>query len=531
METEMEQVLRLTYQMLGMGLSSALLHQELTSNIIKGYSQFAIAAFPRMDNELFKVLLSFNKDNEDGCIKLNEIKAYSRRQLPVYYDTINNISIDQLENRIKDLDWHSFSKGEINDPVLISKYHKILNELADLAIGNNKAGKVIQEKLMFKYWISENLLADAQYGEYLKPFEREEVFYPGKDIFTVRLAANIFSGKLDDLFEKVLLTGVERFGGAALKEKLRHILSKNPTDFDLVRWYSDKDGTAKVNFSISLCDGYYNIDSTKIDYKSFSSIPHLNLNESTDRALEQQMAMIDWNIPEVERFGLKAKFQPEVLDVLKTIKKANAEKEVDACSITDLPTLKFWLGTPFEDHIRQSAWNLLESIPVQTRTFDPNIEITYAINLLSGRAVAEEFILFTSVNSGKWVRIDPSQGEDDNQDTELKRIVGFTEAEIEQSLTKLPIFSPGHEIIINDLHAGDLVEVQLTDGNVVLLESNPEEKSINLYNPEGERIYIDLLPAGETIPPATLEQKPAQENQKKKPRLSKNKQNSRRKQR
>lgn len=531
METEMEQVLRLTYQMLDMGLSSALLHQELTSNIIKGYSQFVIAAFPRMDNELFKVLLSFNKDNEDGNINLKEIKAYSRRQLPVYYDTINNISIDQLENHIKDLDWPSFSKGEINDPVLISKYHKILNELADLAIGNNKAGKEIQEKLMFKYWISENLLADSQYSEYLKPYDREEVFYPGKDIFTVRLAANIFSGKLDDLFEKVLLTGVERFGGAALKRKLNYILSKNVNEFDLVRWYSDKEGTAKVNFSISLCDGYYNIDSCNIDYKSFSNIPHINQNEITDRALEDQMSKIDWNIAEVEHYGLAAKFQPEVLDVLKTIKKANAGKKVDACSITDLPTLKFWLGTPFEDHIRQSAWNLLESIPVQTRKFDPDTEIFIAINLLSGRAVAEELILFTSVNSGKWLRIDPSLGDDGSQDTDLKRIVGFTEAEIEQNLAQLPIFSPGHEIIINDLHAGDLVEVQLTDGNVVLLESNPEDKSLNIYNTHGQRIYIDLLASGETIPPATLASNPAQENKEIKSQSRNAKQKSQRKQR
>lgn len=498
METEMEQILRLTYQMRDIGLGSAFLHQELTAHIIEGYRQFTIVAFPQIEGEWFKVLLSFNRDHEDGFIRLNEIKAYSRRQLPIEHQVINNIYTDNLENRIKDLDWNSFFKGQVNDAVLIAEHHDILNQLSELAIGNDKAGMDIQQKLMFKYWLSDSILADEQSSQYRFHFEREEVFYPGKDIFTVQLAANIFSGRRDDLFEKILFTDVERFDGVALKEKLNHILSKNPTEFDLVRWYSDKDGTAKVKFSISLNDGYYNIDTCTIDYKSFCNIPYVNLDEITDRTLEARMSKIDWNIPEVEQFGLMAKFQPEVLTVLNEIEEANAQKKVDACSITDLPTLKFWLGTPFENYIRQSAWNLLDSLPIQSRKFDPDTEIPIAINLLSGRAVAEQYILFTNEISGKWVRldstIDPNSGED------LKSITGLTTTEIDNILDKLPISGPGHETIVYQLLTGNLVEVQLLDSNDVLLESNPEQRTLNFYNLDGERIYINQHPVGQAIP-------------------------------
>lgn len=321
-----------------------------------------------------------------------------------------------------------------------------------------------------------------------------QTFIPTPDgICNANLAFYIVSNRFDDLLEKISPLNLEEFPGVVPYRSLEIFLSRNATDFTLKYNRNEPEGYIEYEIPISKIEGWYTIDTYTVTLTPYPNITHGNYCGINTKELENEMKRVNWRNDQ-ELFVLRDNSEPEILPPAINILEAMLKLTDDpkGCLVADKLMLKYWSDASyFDSFIQQRAWDYSNTIPTRKQHFPVALEAKAAFNLLCGRAILQHRVNPLPHNKPAWVRFDfTTKSPNGGYLTEI--MPEFTEDNLEYILSTLPITEEMQQQIFRGLARGDIGEFLLPDGKKLLLEANPEQKTINIYSEEMRFIQVNF---------------------------------------
>lgn len=480
--------------------------EELKRNISLNTPRFSIPYKKNYGDEQMFFELHFKQDHQFNAYRLEKYKATHRRPINIEHKTINGVNTGILEQRMQRENWDDyFGKQQgYQNQLDLSFVKDTLASLNKLSEGQNFDGIKIQEELMFKHW------PDSAYEhgskddlKYLYEHSREFVATE-YSMCNTHLAYYIVSGKLDDLYEKLGYIKLDQYPGFDLHADLEKILSRNPERFEIKCSRNQPEGFTEYIVPVEKVNGDFELEQYKIIYTPYPEIKHGTYNGIDSSELESMMQKIDWhNDRQLFIFNDEdpPPFQPKVADIQEQMYQLS--QDLVGTGIADQLQLKYWADATFFDSvIDQLAWDYLETLPKRQEEFPCDIEAFVAYNLMCGRAVQQEFLLPFIENSGTWMRLDHDNKNPDG----FIHIESYPGKDLESTMGLLPLTNLNYYQILNSLKRGGVPMATLKNGKEVLLEANPEQKSINIYTPDKQPIYTNIHFDPDWMPPVKTDQ-------------------------
>lgn len=473
---------------------------DIQKNIKEGMPHFSVRYKRDYGREQMLYELHFSKDHQFDAYRLEGYKARYRKPVKIDHQSINGIDTAELEDRMKDIDWYAHFEKADNTPRDI-KEAKIMSDLLELDNNHNQEGIKIQELLQFKYFPDRYF--DGRLKELQSQYDQSREFTVTENgLCNPHLAYHIISGRLDDLYEKLQPAGLEQYLGMNVYSKLETILSGNPNAFELKCFRNEPDGYAEYIVPVTKIDDDYLADTYTVSLIPYPPIEHGIYNGIDTGELEAMMRKIDWH-NDRELFMLHEDREPEFLPQVAIIQEQMYRLSQDMAEgdIADKLQLKYWADANFfEDMVQQTAWDYLDSLTKRVQAFPLSNNAKAAFNLLCGRAVLDMPLYNSVPEIIDWKKLDLSQKDTENNYPILPA-GSFSKSELENVLNLLPIDGMNFYDIRNGLIRGDLLSVGLNDGRKVILQANPEQKTIDVYAPDMRPIYTNLRLDPDWIPP------------------------------
>ncbi|WP_214072632.1 hypothetical protein [Mucilaginibacter sp. dw_454] len=493
-----EQEKELIDYLAGIGFAGQEFTDKLKEKIRLDTPNFTVGHTIPFGEEKMLFNLQFRRDRQFDAYRLDGYQATLRQGPPIEHAAINGIDTAKLEQRFKAVNWDQY----FNDPKGRSTENErqeiksLLSDLWQLTAEPSQKGKEIQDQLQYRYW-PEHAWDDAardlkQIYDWNRSFTVSEY-----GVCNTNLAYNLLSGKLDDLHEKLAPLGLEQYPGADIYGQLERTLSGRPDQFNLIIPRNEPEASVEYFIPIAFKDGYYSVHPYNVTVVPHPPIVHGTYNGIDSEKLEEQMKQIDWhNDKQLFIFSGDAEpeFPPKVNDVQEQIYRLS--QDMVGAEIADRLMLKYWSdATFFSDNILESAWDLQTTFPKREHQFPIETDARSAFNLLCGRAVMTTPLSETRDESNEWMRLDLNRRNDQSRYSE-KLITGFSKQDMEDQLGLLPINQSWYYGVRNSLLRGDLTSVPLRNGSRLLMEANPEQKTLNLYTPD-----MRLVPANLRLDP------------------------------
>jgi hypothetical protein len=428
--------------------------------------------------------LHFVKDQQFNAYRLQRYQATHRSPVLPEHKIINGVDTAALEERMKGQDWEMYfnrQKDTADTPAIkdMLETMQLLNKLSE---GQNFDGIEIQEELMYKYWPAENYFSNGK-SDFKTYHERSRDFSPTEyGICNANLAYHVLSGKLDDLFEKLQVMELDQWPGVDLYGKLERILSENPADFKLEFRRNEPEGYAEITIPVTTIADEFSPDTYTTSLTPYPPIEHGIYDGIDTKALDDLMREINWHDDRqlfIFREDAEPEFPPRVADVQEQIYRLS--QNTAGSTIADHLMIKYWSDASFFDSIiGQSGWDYLDTLPKRTQEFPAELNAKAGYNLLCGRAVPEHLMFPFRPESDNWVRLNLNN-KDGNGNYEVAHLEGLGKTELENVLDVFPIPNSGYYQIKNGLLRGDLVTVKLASDKKVLMEANPEQRTVNVY--------------------------------------------------
>lgn len=467
------------------------LEPDIRENISQGLPRFSVRYERYYGKEKMFYDLRFRKDHQFDAYRLEGYKATYRKPVEIESQIINEVDTRELESRMKEIDWHAHFEKPSNIPD-DRKTAKIISDLLTLDYKHDQEGIRIQELLQFKYFPARYY--DENLKELQSQFDKSREFGPTENGFcSSHLAYHLLSGRLDELHEKLQFLELSQYPGVDVYAELETILSRNPDPFELKYLRNEPEADAEYIVPVTKVDGRYSVDTYTATLTPYPPLEHGLYNGIDTRKLEAEMREIDWH-NDRELFTLYEDNEPELkAPVEEIISQINQlSKEPNGLQPAELLKLKYWSDASFLDSfIDKRTWNYLESLPKRIQEFPVEISVKAAFNLLCGRAILNTSPLRQGEETGTWMKLDLSH-KDENNNYPLKTMEGFSLNDLEKLLNLLPIDGMDFYTIRNGLKGGDLLSVRLNNGRKVLLQANPEQKTIDIFTPDMHPIYTNL---------------------------------------
>jgi hypothetical protein len=428
--------------------------------------------------------LYFVKDQQFNAYRLQRYQATHRSPVLPEHKIINGIDTAALEERMKGQDWEMYFNRpkDAADTPAIKDMLETTQHLNKLSEGQNFDGIEIQEELMYKYWPAENYYSNGK-SDFKTYHERSRDFSPSEyRTCNANLAFHILSGRLDDLFEKMQSMDLDNWPAADLHNKLEQILSNNPEHFELKFTRNEPEGYSEITIPVITVADEFSVDTYTHSLSSYPGIEHGVYNGIDTKILEDQMREIDWhNDRQLFIFHEDAEpgFTPRVSDIQEQMYRLS--QDMAGADIADQLQLKYWAdATFFSDMLQQSAWDRLDELPKRVQEFPSELNVEAGYNLLCGRAAPENLMYPYRPESDNWVRLDLNK-KDGNGNYEIRYSGGFSKTELENVLDVFPIPNSRYYPVKNELLRGGLISVKLANDKKVLMEANPEQRTVNVY--------------------------------------------------
>jgi hypothetical protein len=488
-----EQEKELLKYLFNLGFSGRTFEDELLQKISKDTPNFRLLHTVTYGDDKMLFDMRFAKDHQFDAYRLDSYEATLRRS-PVIEDLdINGINTRRLEQSFKETDWNKYfndRKGNQSRGGWDS-VRSILTDLWQLTAEPSAKGVRIQDQLQFKYW-PEAAWDDAardlkKANDISRSFSVSEYGCCSAD-----LAYNIMSGKLDDLHEKLMALEIDQYPGFDLYRTLEDKLTKTLYEFEIRLERNDPEGYIEFIIPLTLVDGYYSCEGYQAILIPHLPIEHGLYNGIDSRELEDQMAQIDWHDDKrlfTFEEDVEPKFTPKVADIQEQLFRLS--KDMAGADIADRLQLKYWSdATFFEGVLLQSAWDLLDTLPKRQQQFSLDITAKAACNLLHGRAVLNHPRQKIDTEELQWVRLDL-----DNKKGGVYKTVtidGFNKSDLELQLHMLAFSNAGFYPVRSSLVHGDIVAVTRENGMIIKVEANPEERTLNIYTTDMQKIPVNL---------------------------------------
>jgi len=514
-----EQEKELLDYLASLGFAGEKFTAQLQDKLKLNVPNFAVPhQIPFGEDQLF-FNLHFVKDTQFNAYRLQRYHATHRSPVVIEHQMVNGVNTAELEERMRGQDWEAYfePQKENADLSAINSMRETTEILNQLSAGRNFDGKRIQDMLMYKYWPGDfyngddkNLLKTAH--EHSRDFSPSEY-----GICNANLAYHVLSGRLDDLFEKLQVMELDQWPGIDLYGKLEQMLSKNPKDFKLEFWRNEPEGYIDITIPVTTVADEFSLDAYTTSLTPYPPIEHGIYNGIDTMKLDDLMREINWHDDRqlfIFREDEEPEFPPKVDEVQRQIHQlARDGKGLD---IADKLMVKYWADCVFFDSmLREEAWTYLDQLPKRTQEFPAELNAKAGYNLLCGRAVPENLMYPLKPESDNWVRLNLNH-KDGNGNYETVQLKGFSKTELENVLDVFPIPNSSYYPVRNGLQRGDLVTVKLASEKKVVMEANPEQRTVNVYTPD-----MRLIPTNVHLDPdwkpSINEQKNANQPEQKRP--------------
>ncbi|WP_029274565.1 hypothetical protein [Pedobacter borealis] len=438
--------------------------------------------------------LRFERDLQFDAYRLASYKATHQEAITIDHKTINDVDTGKLEQYMKIEDWPAyFSKNgdsRLNEQDKAS-IEKTIEQLNRLSSGQNFDGIKIQQELMFKYWPED--IANLPDGNELKYMhQRSRDFSAGASgICTSTEAYLQVSGRFNDLLEKMMALKLDQYANFDTYSALTRLPADNPKEFLITCFHNNTEAYGEFSIPVTSVDGWYSIDEYRASLWIYPEIEHGVFNGINTLELEKVMQSVDWS-NDGELFVIHDDREPEFYPKIDMIQQQIFQLQQDekGAVIADLFQLKYWqYSSFFEALVRQEADKLLESLPKIERYFPCEVDAGIAWNLLCGRTVLDSNVYPLSPSNAEWLRLDTNEysGEKNLAFTEIYEV---SHERLSALVQQIPT-KPDHGVVY-DLTRGNIVPVTLYNGAKVLLQANPEHKTIDFFTPENKPIPINL---------------------------------------
>lgn len=439
--------------------------------------------------------LRFIKDHQFNAYRLDGYQATLRRAPVVENLDINGINTGRLEQSFRAIDWDKYfndREGRLTSAEN-EEARSVLRDLLQLTTKPSEKGSEVQNLLQYKYW-PEHAWDDAvrnlkRIHEVGGSFTASEYGCCNTD-----LAYNIISGKLGDLHEKLSSLEIEQYPGIDLYARLEKILSGMPNEMELKFERNEPEGYIEYIIPVQLIDGWYSIDAYQAILTPHPPIEHGVYNGVDSKELEELMRKIDWHDDKqlfIFHENSEPEFKPKVGDVQEQMYRLS--QDMAGADIADRLQLKYWSdATFFSDMLQQSAWDELDNLPKRSQHFPVELKAKSAFNLLCSRAAMQINIDPVSPETAKWTRLDFTTRIAADGDYKTDVIDGFNLIELEDVLDILPIPNQNYYQIRTSLLCGDLTPATFQNDSKVIIEANPEERTLNIYTPDMKPILVNL---------------------------------------
>ncbi len=470
-----------------LGFEGERLTGDIKRYISAGLTKFTVRHHLKFSGESLSFELFFNKLDESGY-QLETIKAAYLRPVAIEHSTdCEGIDTASLEIDMQEIDWETYFKGVQAGEEENNKIAACIRRLTTLHASDNIGANEIQQQLIYKYWprkvyelykhpqIRHMALDHECKGEY-----RHEGGLPG-----VWLIYNTLSGKLDDLYEKLKISGIEEFTGIDLEAMLKTRLSYRPDNFNLICSENRRDGLIEFEIPVRYEHGAYEADIYGTTFTPHPEIEHGIYNGIDSAELERMMKEIDW-LDDRQLFhpgeDPVPDFLPKVNDVQEQIFRLS--QDYVGLQISDKLKLKYWIGaTFFGDNIEESAWEELNERQKIRFEFPLDFNAESLFNLACGRAVMDRTASLIE-GTGIWFRL--------GNDGQPERIEGFAPGEVERQLRML-VTKPMEFVLIREtLFSGGIAGLDLEDGRRISIVADPKVSVLRLSTSEDKPIPFNF---------------------------------------
>lgn len=495
MASERENAAALLLFLSGKGFKGSSLESDIEKSIGLNPPGFKIGHQVRYGAETMFFELQFKKDRQFNAYRLEKYSARHRKAVEVEARVINGIDTAELERRMQEGDWDTWfnNQGVITSPETLKHIDTTIAMLKELSTGKNFDGINIQEALMFKYWPEIGFIGHvSSYDDFKRTYERQRDFHAGEyGICSCNDAYLQVSGKFEDLHEKLQELKLDEYAGLDTYEELSRLLADCPDEFTIKCSHNTTEAYAEFIVPVIKLDGSYSLDEYTMSLHIYPEIQHDIFNGVDTRELEHAMQAINWTNDRelfIVHDGREPEFYPKIDAILQEM--YGLEQHEKGAEIAYLLQLKYWQYTSFfETMVSSEAYQLLESLPKIGRNFPCEIDAGIAWNLLCGRAVRDTNVYPFLPESRDWLRLDTEQhaGERNLAFIEVEK---FTQHELVTLIKQIPIVAS--RSVQYRLERGDLVPVTLCNQTKILLQTNPEQKTIDVFTPEKRSIPVNI---------------------------------------
>lgn len=493
MASEREKVANLVEFLSSIGFQGEQLEQGINKLMELNPVGFRLDHKVQYGEEIMFFELQFKKDRQFNGYRLEQYNARHRMAVHIESTVINGINTNVLELRMQSIDWETYFKAPDTIPATLRNIEEAKEMLSKLSSGQNFDGTKIQDALMFKYW-PESAFAGSlsTYDDFRQLYERKRDFHAGEfGICNCNDAYMHVSGKFEDLHEKLLGMKLDEYAGVDTYDELTRLLADNPDSFEIKCANNNPEAYAEFLIPVTKTDGSYSIDEYTVSLQIYPDIEHGIYNGVDTLELEKAMQAVDWS-NDSELFALHDDREPEFYPEVDQIQQKMYLLEQDERGepISYILQLKYWQFTScLEAFIQPGADQLMDSLTKTERNFPCEVDAGIAWNLLCGRAVLDKNVYPFLPESLDWLRLD-------NQQYPGERNLAFTEVgtfihhDLLTLIKQIPILADRSALY--RLERGDLVPVTLNNQNKVLLQANPEQKTIDVFTTERKPIPVNL---------------------------------------
>ncbi|NLR68481.1 hypothetical protein HGH92_29520 [Chitinophaga varians] len=412
------------------------------------------------------------------------------------YDAINTIELDWQMSQVH---WELYFKGGTVTGADNQGMAQQCIEKINLLLRSNENDQIgFARMMMFKHWPKEQLGSDWV-SSYNARFQRERDF---SNEVHANLAYHLLTGQLDALYEKVVDTGMDMVSRYDLYNALSDHLESNSDSFSLHADFFQQDCQGSVQLFIFNSGNAYEVGRQSISLTRHPAIDHKVINGIDTAALETEMAAVNWK-NDHELFIFREDDVPDFKPKAEAIfKQMNSIKDdPDGQKIYDLLSLRYWAdSTFFENFICERAWDFSASLPKHEMDLPPGMEIRLGINLLAGRPIMAHLVDKSKGASDLWVKLDNNRPPDDPH----VYFTGVTKDEVGALVFSLPLMPDLERGIITDLISGERVKTQHKNGRPLLIEADPQNKTLKIFSVDGRLIPVNIHFDPDWQPPSYL---------------------------
>lgn len=485
-----------------LGFEGEQMEVAIRNNLQIGMPLFTIDHSVHFGEDRMDFVLRFSTMEGSTLPVLEGYKATYKPKTDIEHTVHNGIDTRKLEEVMGGIDWHAFFLSTDQSSQAVDNKDDIAKTVKSLTVLWNSPDIVaneIHQQLTFKYWPRDvyELYKHPQVRHMEIEYARSMEFSAkGSSIYNARLAYLIVSDKVSDIVDQ-LESGLdlEVYPGIDINEAVLSALSSNKEILEIKMDHNEPEGLIEYCIPIK-SDGHdLKIEVCKATFTPHPKITHGVFNGVDSEVLEKMMQEINWR-DDTELFRVdeemdEPQFLPKVAQAQEQIYRLS--QDLVGSNIADALQLKYWIDVAFfSDAIPQTAWDEFNQAPRIEVEFPLDYSARNIFNLMCGRAVFRQRANEIGHDEGIWERLHTVQGDNKNPKKSPKNIKGFTEKELEQQLSMLPISNHIFYPVKRAVMEGSSPTVNTSDGKKMTIEAYPENSELRLYSGEGKPIPFNF---------------------------------------